>query len=92
VRYKRPELTGSKPGYLLKNQIPIKTDHWDVTCPGLLEADTVAHCGNSMARDFVWSITMTDIATCWTENRATWNKGVEGVVKQMKNIEKKLPF
>jgi hypothetical protein len=63
VRYKRRGLTGTKPGYLLKNQIPIKTDHWDVTCPGFLEADTVAHCGNSMAGDFVWSITMTDIAT-----------------------------
>jgi hypothetical protein len=35
---------------------------------------------------------MTDIATCWTENRATWNKGAEGVVKQVENIEKKLPF
>ena len=92
VRYKRHGLTGTKPGYLLKNQIPIKTDHWDVTRPGFLEADTVAHCGNSIAGDFVWSITLTDIASCWTENRATWNKGGEGVLKQVKNIEKKLPF
>jgi hypothetical protein len=35
---------------------------------------------------------LTDIAACWTENRATWNKGAEGVVKQVENIEKKLPF
>ena len=92
VRYKRHGLTGTKPGYLLKNQIPIKTDHWDVTRPGFLEADTVAHCGNSMAGDFAWSLTLTDILTCWTENRATWNKGAEGVIKQIKNIEKKLVF
>src|SRR5262249_20345817 len=36
VGYKRHGLTGTKPGYLLKNQIPIKTDHWDVTRPGFL--------------------------------------------------------
>jgi hypothetical protein len=66
VKYKRHGLTGTKPGYLLKNQIPIKTDHWDVTRPGFLEADTVAHCGNSIAGDYVWSITLTDILLCWT--------------------------
>ena len=58
---KRKGLCGTKPGTLLKNQIPIKTHHWDVTEPGFLEADTVAHCGNSLAADFVWSLTMTDI-------------------------------
>lgn len=92
ARYKRRGLCGTKPGYLLKNQIPIKTDHWDVTKPGFMEADTVAHCGNSMAGNFVWSLTLTDIHTCWTENRATWNKGAAGVEEQIKNIEKKLPF
>lgn len=84
--------SGTKPGRLLKNQIPIKTDHWDVTKPGFLEADTVAHCGTSLAGDFIWSLTLTDIFTTWTENRATWNKGSDGVLKQVKNIEKKLPF
>jgi hypothetical protein len=52
---------GTKPGTLLKNQIPIKTHNWDVTKPGFFEADTVAHCGNSMAGDFVNSLTFTDI-------------------------------
>ena len=92
VKYPSKGLSGTKPGRLLKNQIPIKTDNWDITQPGFLEADTVAHCGNSLAGDFVWSLTMTDILTSWTENRATWNKGAEGVVKQIKNIEKSLPF
>lgn len=92
VCYKRRGLSGTKPGYLLKNQIPIKTDHWDVSKPGFMEADTVAHCGNSLAGEFVWSITLTDILTCWTENRATWCKGEAGVVEQVENIEKSLPF
>ena len=92
AKYKRRGLSGTRPGYLLKNQIPIKTNHWDITQPGFMEADTVAHCGNSLAGDFAWSITMTDILTCWTENRAIWGKGESGVVKQIEDIEKSLPF
>jgi len=92
VAYGRKGLSGTRPGTLLKNQIPIRTDFWDVTQPGFMEADTVAHCGNSLAGDFVWSLTMTDILTTWTENRATWNKGAEGVRDQIKDIEVGLPF
>jgi hypothetical protein len=89
---KRKGISGTKPGTLLKNQIPIKTNNWDVGKPGYVESDTVAHCGNSLAGDFVWSITFTDIKTTWTENRAVWGKGAEGVLEQIKNIETKLPF
>ncbi len=91
-KYKRHGLSGTKPGYLLKNQIPIRTNHWDVTQPGFLEADTVAHCGNSLAGNFVWSVTLTDIFSCWTEARAIWNKGAEGLIKQIKHVEESLPF
>ena len=84
--------TGTRPGTLLKNQIPIRTGNWDITQPGFVEADTVAHCGNSLAGDFVWSLTMTDIYTGWTECRATWNKGAKGVVAQIQSIEAALPF
>ena len=92
VKYGRKGLSGTRPGTLLKNQIPIRTGFWDVTQPGFMEADTVAHCGNSLAGDFVWSLTMTDILTTWTENRATWNKGAEGVRDQIKDVEASLPF
>jgi hypothetical protein len=85
-------LSGTKPGTLLKNQIPIRTDNWDITRPGFMEADTVAHCGHSLQGDFVWSLTLTDILTEWTECRATWNKGSIGVIKQIKAIEQALPF
>jgi len=85
-------LCGTKPGTIIKNQIPIKTDNWDVNKPGFMEADTVAHCGNSTQGDFIWSLTMTDIHTGWTENRAVWNKGAFGVVEQIKNIEISIPF
>ena len=83
---------GTKPGSLLKTQIPIQGAVWDIAEPGFMEADTVAHCGNSLQGYFVWSLTMTDINTQWTECRAVWHKGAKGVVQQVADIEKALPF
>ena len=88
----RHGLSGTKPGSLLKTQIPIRTDNWDVDRPGFLEADTVAHCGDSLAGDFVWSVTYTDICSGWTCNRAVWNKGSGGVIEATREVEQRLPF
>lgn len=84
--------SGTKPGRWLKNQIPIKTDQWDEKRPGFMEADTVAHCGDSLEGNFIWSLVFTDIATGWTEMRAVWNKGSSGIIAQTRAIEKSLPF
>jgi len=92
VTHGRKGLSGTRPGSLLKNQIPIRTHFWDVSQPGFMEADTVAHCGNSLAGSFIWSLTMTDIHTTWTESRATWDKGAQGVLAQIQDIEDQLPF
>ena len=92
IKYKHKRLCGTKPGSLLKNQIQIRTDNWDIKRPGFCEADTVAHCGNSLSGDFVWSLTLTDIFSAWTENRAIWGKGSGDVVDKIKDIETKLPF
>ena len=93
MRAKSPKgLCGTKPGSMLRTQIPIRTDNWDINRPGFMEADTVAHCGTSLAGDFVWSLIMTDIHTAWTEDRAVWNKGSTDVVEQVRDIERHLPF
>src|SRR2546423_3382089 len=92
ARYPGKGLCSTRPGGLLKHQIPIRTDNHDVDRPGFLEADSVAHCGNSMAGDFVFSLTFTCIFSQWTENRAVWNKGAAGVLEQVKDLEQKLPF
>lgn len=92
-RQKLPKrLTGTKPGSLLKHHIPIQTNQWDERQPGFLEADMVAHCGSTLLGDFVWSLTLTDIYSGWTENGAVWNKGAQGVVSQIQAIEAQLPF
>jgi hypothetical protein len=91
VRYPR-RLGGTKPGYLLKHQIPIKTNQWNEDRPGFVEGDTVAHCGTSLMGNFVWSITVTDIYSGWRENAAMWNKGSHGAKEQIQSIEERLPF
>lgn len=92
MRYRGRGRSTTKPGTLLRKQIPIKTNQWDETVPGFLEADTVAHCGTSMAGMFAFTIDCVDIATGWTEQRAVWGKGETGVLEQIKDIEKFLPF
>src|SRR5262249_31613455 len=76
---------------VLKHHIPIRTDNC-IHLPGFLEADTVAHCGNSLAGGFVWSLTFTDIFSQWTENRAVWNNWAAEVLLQVQEMERALPF
>ena len=85
-------LCGTRPGTWLKHQVPIKTDHGDVDKPGFLHADTVAHGGDSMEGDFAWTLTLTDVLSGWTENRAVWNKGYEGIRQALRETEDELPF
>ena len=83
---------GTKPGGLLKSEIPIRTGTWDLSRPGYLEADSVAHCGESLAGSFIWSVTYTDIFSGWTEGGAVWNKGATGVLAATREVERRLPF
>src|SRR5678816_592316 len=83
---------GTKPGSLLRSEIPIRTGTWDLSRPGYLEADSVAHCGTSLAGSFIWSLTYTDILSGWTEGGAVWNKGAAGVLGATREVEERLPF
>jgi hypothetical protein len=82
----------TKPGSLLRTQIPIGTNQWQQTRPGFLEADTVAHCGPSAAGSFLYTVDCVDIATGWTEQRAVWGRGETAVLAQLQHIEACLPF
>lgn len=76
----------------VKSKIPIKLLDHSIKEPGFMESDTVAHCGNSLSGEFVNTITVTDLYSGWTENRALFTKTSEQVVKQVNSIESKLPF
>ncbi len=92
IEYKKRGACTTKPGSLLRNQIPIQTNQWNESRPGFIEADTVAHCGESLSGMFVYTIDTVDIATGWTEQRAIWGKGEAGVLEQIRDIENALPF
>jgi ribosomal protein L32 len=92
VHYRHHGRSTTKPGTLLRHQIPLGTNQWDQSRPGFLEADTVAHCGESMAGQFVFTLDCVDIATGWTEQRAIWGRGETDVLKQIRHIEHSLPF
>jgi hypothetical protein len=85
-------MCATRPGTLLRQQIPIQGEVWNEQHLGFIEADSVAHCGSSLAGDFVWSLTYTCLASGWTEGRAVWNKGAAGVVEQTRDVEASLPF
>ena len=82
----------TKPGLLLKHHIPIKTNQWDESRPGFLEADTVHHCGTSLAGLYAVTLDTVDIATEWTEQRATYGMGHHDIFEQIKDVEETLPF
>ncbi len=82
----------TKPGTLLKQQIPIRTTHWDVTTPGFVEIDLVAHSGNRAGGEYIFSLNLTDILTGWVETRAVMGKGQRGVVAALEEMRAALPF
>jgi len=82
----------TKPGSLLRHQIPVKCDHWDVKQPGFLELDLVSHSGECGSGDFIYTLNLTDIASAWVENRAVMGKGEQGVQEALETISQVLPF
>ena len=82
----------TKPGLLLKQQIAVKTDSWDVTTPGFTEVDLVSHSGNSADGEFAHTLNVTDIHSTWTESRAVLGKGQSAVQEALNEVEGALPF
>jgi transposase InsO family protein len=82
----------TKPGYLLKHHIPVKTDRWDVQRPGFAEVDLVSHSGNSASGEFAHTLNVTDMHSTWTESRAVLGRGEEAVQRALNEIATTLPF
>ncbi|MBL7124091.1 MAG: transposase family protein [Actinobacteria bacterium] len=84
---------GTKPGILLKNQIPVRTfADWDDTKPGFTEVDLVGHDGGNTSGDYIQSLNFVDIATCWDETAACKNKAQKHVFRAIKIISARFPF
>ena len=82
----------TRPGTLLRQQIPIRGSVWEENKAGWLEVDTVALCGGSVAGEFVWMLDGVDYATTWVEVRAMWGRGQQGTLAALQDVEASLPF
>ena len=83
----------TKPGTLLKHQIPIRTfAEWDDAQPGFLEIDLVGHEGGNSRGEFLFTLDATDVATGWTETVAVRNKAQVHVLAALCKIRERLPF
>ena len=82
----------TKPGTLLKHHIPLRTDRWTVTAPGLTEIDVVAHSGDRAAGEFGPTLNLTDIHTTWVESGALLGKSQVRVQETLDRLRAGLPF
>lgn len=85
-------LCATKPGTLLRHQVPTRDGPPDTSRPGQVEVDTVAHCADTVSGDYVNSLTFTELFSGWTENRAVWNKASHAILAQLKELETEVPF
>jgi hypothetical protein len=84
---------GTKPGSLLKSQVPIRTyADWDDKRVGFVEIDLVQHEGSNSRGIFACTLNMTDVSTGWTEVIAVRNKAQQHVFVALKASRRRLPF
>jgi hypothetical protein len=84
---------GTKPGSLLKSQIPVRTwAEWDDARPGFVEIDLVWHDGGNRGGGHAFTLTVTDISTGWTENRSVPDRSAKCVLAALNDIARKMPF
>ncbi len=86
-------LATTKPGTLLKRQIPIRTfADWQDTAPGFLEIDVVAHCGTRVDGAFLATLVLTDVCTGWVECQALLYRSQDQVLQAIRRARRLLPF
>jgi len=91
VRAQHRRRGGTRPGTLLRQEIPIRTE-WAEEGAGYLEIDTVALCGGSLDDRHAWMLDGVDIRTTWNELRAIANRGQATTLEQIRDVEQSLPF
>jgi len=84
--------TTQSPARFMKNKVPLNTFDAKIERPGFFQSDTVAHCGTSAKGPFISSLTLTDIDSTWTENRALFTKKGLEVRKTFIDLEQNLPI
>jgi uncharacterized protein YuzB (UPF0349 family) len=76
----------------LITMVPIRMDGWDTAETGVLQVDTVAHCGDTVFGDFAYTVNGTDVATLWGARHAQWQKGQEATCRSLARMRSGTPF
>jgi hypothetical protein len=93
AREQRRGLSTTRPGTLLKQQIAMRTfAEWTEQRPGFLEMDLVAHCGWSGAGQFLYTLSLVDVATGWVSCAGLRDKRSETVFRGLQRLQAELPF
>jgi hypothetical protein len=88
-----PGLGTTKPGSLLKAQVPVRTSTpWEDQRPGFLEIDLVAHCGPTTDGFSLTTLVGTDVATGWTEGVGVWGRSQRAVFAGLEASRRRLPL
>jgi hypothetical protein len=74
------------------SMVPIRMDGWETAETGVTQIDTVAHCGDSVAGDYVFTTNGTDVATMWGSRRAQWCKGQEATKDSLVEMRSNSPY
>jgi site-specific recombinase XerD len=86
-------LSATAPGPWRKAQIPVRTfSPWEEHRPGFVEMDLVAHCGDHLDGRFLYSMTLTDLATGWTECIPLLEKSADAVLAALAQARTLFPF
>jgi len=83
---------GFRPGYLLKQKIPIRLSRWNTSQVGYVEAALVIHCGSSTLGEFINTVSSTDVSSGWGEGEGIMGKSQEHSFWTLKEIRRRTPF
>ncbi|HEV8635741.1 MAG TPA: transposase family protein [Chloroflexota bacterium] len=89
---RRRPLTQSAAADALKAQVPIRTfGEWAGVAPGSVQADLVAHCGESTAGFYLATLVVVEVATAWTEPEPVWGMSQQRVGSGVHRVRQRLP-
>lgn len=84
--------TTKKPTYPLRNEIPFGKSYAAVRCPGYLSTDTVAHCGDTLKGNHLWTLNSTDVLIGWSETITIKNRARKWIIEGHDAILDDFPY
>jgi hypothetical protein len=84
--------TTKNSSYPLRNEIPFGKSYQGADKPGYLSLDTVAHCGDTLKGEHLWTLNSTDVYTGWTETITIKNRARKWIIEGHEEILPAFPF